>query len=63
MAEFRVVLQINALSRIITVDGKQQVISEAFWNANIQNQLFPFWTSDNDRLIYFNYFQIILTTD
>tara|TARA_B100001250_G_scaffold86071_1_gene71205 strand:+ start:1693 stop:2565 length:873 start_codon:yes stop_codon:yes gene_type:complete len=56
MAEFRVVLQINALSRIITVDGKQQVISEAFWNANIQNQLFPFWTSDNDRLIYFNYF-------
>ena len=56
MAEFRVVLQINALSRIITVDGKQQVISEAYWNNHINTFLYPFWTSDNDRLIQFNYF-------
>ncbi len=56
MAEFRVVLQCNALQRMITVDGKTQTISEAYWNANIQNKLYPFWTTDNDRLIHFNYF-------
>ena len=52
----RVVVQVNALERMILVDGKTEFIGEDFWNANIQNVLYPFWTSDNDRLIHLNYF-------
>ena len=56
MADIRVVVQVNALERMIIVDGKTQFIGEDYWNANIQNILFPFWTSDKDRLIHLNYF-------
>ena len=56
MADIRVVVQVNALERIIIVDGKTEFIDEEYWNANIQNILFPFWTSDLDRLIHLNYF-------
>jgi len=56
MADIRVVVQVNALERIIIVDGKTEFIDEDYWNANIQNILFPFWTSDLDRLIHLNYF-------
>ena len=56
MADIRVVVQVNALERMILVDGKTEFIGEDFWNANIQNVLFPFWTSDKDRLIHLNYF-------
>tara|TARA_A100001201_G_scaffold143670_1_gene146609 strand:+ start:1787 stop:2629 length:843 start_codon:yes stop_codon:yes gene_type:complete len=56
MADIRVVVQINALERMIIVDGKTEFIDEDYWNANIQNILFPFWTSDLDRLIHLNYF-------
>ena len=56
MADIRVVVQINALERMIIVDGKTEFISEDYWNDNIQNILFPFWTSDRDRLIHLNYF-------
>ena len=56
MADIRVVVQINALERMIIVDGKTQIIDEEYWNANIQNVLYPFWTSDKDRLIHLNYF-------
>ena len=56
MADTRVVIQVNALERLIIVDGKVQVIGEDYWNENIQNVLFPFWSSDRDRLIYLNYF-------
>ena len=52
----RVVVQVNALERMILVDGKTEYIGEDFWNANVQNVLYPFWTSDNDRLIHLNYF-------
>ena len=56
MADIRVVVQVNALERMIIVDGKTQYIEEDYWNANIQNVLYPFWTSDRDRLIHLNYF-------
>ena len=56
MADIRVVVQVNALERMIIVDGKTEFIDEDYWNANIQNILFPFWTSDLDRLIHLNYF-------
>ena len=56
MADIRVVVQVNALERMILVDGRTQFIEEDHWNANIQNVLFPFWTSDKDRLIHLNYF-------
>lgn len=56
MADIRVVVQVNALERMIIVDGKTQFIEEDYWNANIQNILYPFWTSDRDRLIHLNYF-------
>ena len=56
MADIRVVVQINALERMIIVDGKTQFIGEDYWIANIQNILYPFWTSDKDRLIHLNYF-------
>jgi len=56
MADIRVVVQVNALERMILVDGKTQFIGEDYWNANIQNVLYPFWTSDKDRLIHLNYF-------
>ena len=56
MADIRVVVQVNALERMIIVDGKTQIIDEEYWNANIQNVLYPFWTSDKDRLIHLNYF-------
>ena len=56
MADIRVVVQVNALERMIIVDGKTQFIEEDYWNANIQNVLYPFWTSDRDRLIHLNYF-------
>ena len=56
MADIRVVVQVNALERMIIVDGKTQFIGEDYWNANIQNILYPFWTSDKDRLIHLNYF-------
>ena len=56
MADVRVVVQVNALERMILVDGRTQFIEEDYWNANIQNVLFPFWTSDKDRLIHLNYF-------
>ena len=56
MADIRVVVQINALERMIIVDGKTLFIGEDYWNANIQNILYPFWTSDKDRLIHLNYF-------
>ena len=56
MADIRVVVQVNALERMIIVDGKTQFIGEDYWNDNIQNILYPFWTSDKDRLIHLNYF-------
>ena len=56
MADIRIVVQLNALERMIIVDGKTQFIGEDYWNANIQNILYPFWTSDKDRLIHLNYF-------
>ena len=56
MADIRIVVQVNALERMIIVDGKTEIIDEDFWNANIQNVLYPFWTSDKDRLIHLNYF-------
>ena len=56
MADIRVVVQVNALERMILVEGKTEYIGEDFWNANVQNVLYPFWTSDNDRLIHLNYF-------
>ena len=37
MADIRVVVQVNALERMILVDGKSQFIEEDYWNANIQN--------------------------
>ena len=37
MADIRVVVQVNALERMIIVDGKTQYIEEDYWNANIQN--------------------------
>ena len=48
MADVRVVVQVNALERMILVDGRTQFIEEDYWNANIQNVLYPFWTSDRD---------------
>ena len=56
MADIRVVVQVNALERMIIVDGKTEFIGEDYWNNNIQNILYPFWTSDKDRLIHLNYF-------
>ena len=56
MADIRVVVQVNALERLIIVDGKTEFIGEDYWNENIQNILYPFWTSDLDRLIHLNYF-------
>jgi len=56
MADIRVVVQVNALERIIIVDGKTEFIEETWWNDNIQPMLFPFWSSDKDRLIHLNYF-------
>ena len=56
MADIRVIVQVNALERMIIVDGKTQYIEEDYWNANIQNVLYPFWTSDRDRLMHLNYF-------
>jgi len=56
MSEVRVVIQVNALERMMIVNGKTLVIGEDYWNDNIQNLLFPFWSSDRDRLIYLNYF-------
>ena len=56
MADIRVVVQVNALERMIIVDGKTEFIGEDYWNDNIQNILYPFWTSDKDRLIHLNYF-------
>ncbi len=56
MTDIRVVVQVNALERMIIVDGKTEFIDEEYWNANIQNILYPFWTSDLDRLIHLNYF-------
>ena len=56
MADIRVVVQLNALERMIIVNGKTQFIEEDYWNNNIQNVLYPFWTSDKDRLIHLNYF-------
>ena len=56
MADIRVVVQLNALERMIIVDGTMQIIEEDYWNANIQTILYPFWTSDRDRLIHLNYF-------
>ena len=56
MADIRIVVQVNALERMIIVDGKTEFIGEDYWNANIQNVLYPFWTSDKDRLIHLNYF-------
>ena len=35
MADIRVVVQVNALERMIIVDGKTQFIEEDYWNTNI----------------------------
>ena len=39
MADIRVVVQVNALERLIIVDGKTEFIGEDYWNENIQNIL------------------------
>ena len=39
MADIRVVVQVNALERMIIVDGKTEFIGEDYWNDNIQNVL------------------------
>jgi len=41
MADIRVVVQVNALERMIIVDGKTEFIGEDYWNDNIQNILYP----------------------
>ena len=40
MADIRVVVQVNALERMIIVDGKTEFIGEDYWNNNIQNILY-----------------------
>ena len=56
MADVRITLQLNALERFIIKDGNSQFIDEDWWNENIQPVLYPFWSSDKDRLITVNYF-------
>lgn len=52
-----IILQVNALQRHIKYGSDIKIIDDQYWVDHISPKLYPFWDSDNDRLVAFSLYE------